>query len=135
MKAAAGNPPMSRDPGGSRLGSREHRLVVCNVVISDKPGDSPPVFASILMRVDTRNPKFAPRRIVERIIDVAVGRTIEIGILAREERAILAEHEMSEVAVDRRCGLEIARIMPTRIGFAVLAQILRLERHDLFEMR
>ena len=42
---------------------------------------------------------------------------------------------VSEIAFDVARGGKIFRILPQRIGLAVLPEILRLERHDLFEMR
>ena len=60
---------------------------------------------------------------------------VEIGVLADIERAVGACEKACEIALDVAGGGEVFRLLPQRIGLAVLPQILRLERHDLFEMR
>ena len=64
-----------------------------------------------------------------------VGIVVEIGVLADIERAIGARQKFREIAFDVAGGGKIFRILPQRIGLAVLPEILRLERHDFFEMR
>ena len=80
-------------------------------------------------------PSLRRSRIGQRVICVPVGVVIEIGILADIERAVRAGQEGREIALDVARRGEIFRVLPQRIGLAVLPQILRLERHDLFEMR
>ena len=64
-----------------------------------------------------------------------VGIVVEVGILADIERAVGARQKFREIAFDVACDGKIFRIFPQGIGLAVLPEILRLERHDLFEMR
>jgi hypothetical protein len=56
-----------------------------------------------------------------------VGIVVEIGILADIERAVRAGQEFREIAFDVARGGKMFRVLPQRIGLAVLPEVLRLE--------
>ena len=134
-ESAAGHGAVVVDPFRGAFRDRQHFCVVGDVVERGQTADRPAVLARVKVLVDARHAKLAPLGVAKRVIFVAIGIVVQIGVLADIERAVGADQKAREIALDVARRGEIFLVLPERIGLAVLPQILRLKRHDLFEMR
>ncbi len=105
------------------------------IVIRSKGGDGQAGFARIAVLVDRVLAQRPAAGIVQRVIVVAIDLRIEIGILADIKTAIRGAQPIAQITEHVIGAFAIARVMPPRRGLTVGAQIDRLDRHDLFEMR
>src|SRR5579872_5853518 len=116
------------------LGHRKRSWITRYIKKGNQSADRPAVFARIKIFVDSRHPKPAARGVIERIEHMPVGFTVEIGVLADVKRTIRSRQEIRQIALNVARRGEVFRLPPKCVSLAILTQILRLKRHDLFKM-
>jgi hypothetical protein len=87
------------------------------------------------MPVNARNSLLSPCGVIKLEIARAMFAIDQIGVLTGIECAVRAGQKVPQVLRDIASGLKICRIVPLLVDERIDSQVVRLKRHDLFEVR